>query len=91
MKVTWGPSQPTPPEQWGPTDEELLQTMDEFERQQLEPVRVDRPEDMGETARDTQGAQPEAEALSDLSHRRRRVHAAAFDAQGEVIHPDTYH
>ena len=65
--------------------------MDEFERQQLEPVRVDRPEDMGETARDTQGAQPEAEALSDLSHRRRRVHAAAFDAQGEVIHPDTYH
>ena len=27
---------PTPPEHWGPTDEELLATMDEFERQEAE-------------------------------------------------------
>ena len=30
------PSQPTPPEQWGPTDEELVAAMEEFEKQQLE-------------------------------------------------------
>ena len=50
-----GPKQATLPDNWGPTDEELLQAMKEMERRQFEDFRAEMGAETGDTALDTPG------------------------------------
>ena len=79
-----GPKQATPPDNWGPTDEELLQAMEEMERRQFEDFRAEMGAETGDTALDTPGGPPAQTegVLSEHNRRRRRMHAIVIDEHG---------
>ena len=74
-------SQPGPDEDFGgPTDDDLLQALDEYERQEQEEARLAA---LGEDGADEGANTGERGEPVDLGeHRRRRQHAAFLDHQG---------
>ena len=78
---------PAEPSQWGPTDAELVEALEECERQQEEEARaaaaaVDRMQPGGDPPEEDLSLSE----MSPASHRRRRMHATVYDRHGG-FHP----